>query len=85
MDGGRQSFIELLDEPKTSVLPRLRQCMQCHDGAGILSLGDVISPRGPLKSLQIRSKKDIVQATATAKQMDESWKLLQTAWGKPKP
>ena len=79
-DGGKQDVLELVNDPKTSLLTRLGQCMQCHGGAGIRSLGDFVAPRGDLKSFQRRSQNEIVQATAKAKQDDESWKLLQSEW-----
>ncbi len=79
-DGGKQDILELVDDPKTSEVPRLQQCMNCHGGAGIKSLGDFA--RGDLKSFQRRSHSEIVQATAQAKQDDKSWKLLKTAWTK---
>ena len=81
-DGGKQDVLELVNDPKTSLQTRLGQCMNCHGGAGANSLGDVVAPRGTLKSLQRRSQSEIVQATAKAKQDDKSWKLLQTAWNK---
>jgi cytochrome c553 len=87
-DGGKQDTLELVDDPKASTRPRLRQCMTCHGRAGTKSLGDVTVgtvrsvPRLNLKSLQRRSQSEIVQATAKAKRDDESWKLLQTAWEK---
>jgi hypothetical protein len=81
-DGGKQDVLDLVDNPKTSVQPRLQQCMQCHGGAGNQSLGDVVAPRGTFKSFQRRSQREIVQATSAAKREDESWKLLQTAWDK---
>ena len=79
-DGGKQDVLELVDDPKISVLPRLSQCMHCHGGAGIRSLGDFVAPRGTLKSLQRRSQDEIVQATAKAKQGDKSWKILREFW-----
>ena len=79
-DGGKQDVIELVADPMTSLQIRLRQCVECHGGAGIRSLGDFVAPRGTLKSLQRRSEQEIVQATARAKREDASWTLLQTAW-----
>lgn len=79
-DGGKQDVLELVNDPKTSLQARLEQCMQCHGGAGIRSLGDFVAPRGKLKTLQRRSQKEIADATLTAKREDESWKLLRTAW-----
>ena len=79
-DGGKQDTFELVDDPKASNQPRLRQCMNCHGGTCIRSFGDVA--RGDLKSFQMRNQKEIVQATAKAKRDDVSWKLLQTAWDK---
>ena len=79
-DGGKQDVLELVNDPKTSGLPRLEQCMNCHGGAGTISLGDVVAPRGTLKSLQRRSQSEIVQATARSKRDDNSWKILQEHW-----
>ena len=79
-DGGKQDVLELVNAPKTSVLPRLGQCMNCHGGAGTNSLGDVVAPRGTLKSLQRRSQGEIVHATAKSKRDDKSWKILQELW-----
>jgi hypothetical protein len=53
-DGGKQDVIELVDDPKTSLQPRLQQCVNCHGGAGIRSLGDVA--RGRLKSFKKRNE-----------------------------
>jgi hypothetical protein len=80
-DGGKQDVLELVNDPKTSLQTRLQQCMQCHGGVGVNSLGDVVAPRGTLMSFQRRSKKEIVQATAKAKLEDESWRLLLAEWG----
>ena len=77
--GGKNDLLDLVKDPTVSVLPRLQQCMNCHGGAGTNSLGDVVVPRGELKSLQQRSRAEIAEATARAKQEDSSWQLLQAA------
>jgi len=72
-----------VNNPKTSLQPRLNQCVNCHGGAGIRSFGDVVVPRGKLKFLQRRSQQEIAEATAKAKQADDSWKRLRKAWEQP--
>jgi len=78
--GGKQDVFELVSNPNESLQPRLSQCVNCHGGAGTSSLGDVIVPRGTLKSLQQRTPAEIAEKTAEAKQTDSSWELLRDAW-----
>lgn len=82
MTGGKHDVLELVRDPKTSAVLRLKQCMNCHGGAGTSSLGDVVVPRGKLKTLQQRSQTEITEATMNAKRADDSWKLLRNAWNK---
>ena len=82
MGGDKQDVFETVDDPQASRQTRLRQCMNCHSGAGTNSLGDVIAPRGQLRTLQRRSQMEIAAATADAKQRDASWKSLKSVWDK---